>query len=56
MKIGDLVHYNNEMFGIITMIDPFKDGLHDEVFWSDEYEPTGMIISVWMTEDFEVIK
>jgi len=56
MKVGDLVHYNNHMFGVIVELDPFKDGLHTTIFWTDEHEPGGSIESVWLNEDFEVIK
>ena len=55
MQVGDLVHYNNRMFGVIVELDPFKDGLHTRIFWTDEQEPGGSIESVWLNEDFEVI-
>ena len=57
MKIGDLVCYsdrNGTMFGLITLLDPFEDGLHTEIFWTDVWEKSGMIISVWENDDFEV--
>lgn len=57
MKVGDLVRFNGprSLFGIITMLDPFKDRLHTEIFWADALEKNGMIISVWCNDDFEVI-
>lgn len=54
MKVGDLVRHNF-MFGVIIELDPFEDGLHTRIFWTDEEEPDGTIESVWCNEDFEVI-
>ena len=55
MKVGDLVHYNGRMFGVIVELDPFKDGLHTRISWADKDEPGGTIESVWANEDIEVI-
>ena len=60
MKTGQLVVFPRgsktpSMMGFITSLDPFNDGLHTEIHWFDEEEPGGMITSVWVNEDFEVI-
>ena len=54
MKIGDLVKYK-EIIGLILDPDPWDDGNHTEIYWVDEEEPRGTIVSVWENIDFEVI-
>jgi len=55
MKIGDLVTYNYEIYGIILQLNsiPHIDGAL--IYWSDADEPLGSIISHWPVKDFEVI-
>ena len=53
MKIGDLVIYK-DLVGIILDLDPFDDQLHSEIYWVDDNEPSGTIISIWPNYDFEV--
>ena len=58
MKVGDLVRctYSQDLLvGIIVELDPFEDGLHTRIFWTDEQERDGSMESVWLNEDFEVI-
>ena len=55
MKIGDLVTYNNLIYGVILEIN-FIPYIHGAlIYWSDLDEPLGSIISHWPIEDFEVI-
>ena len=58
MKVGDLVRCTcsqDLLVGIIVELDPFEDGLHTRIFWTDKDEPGGTIESVWANEDIEVI-
>ena len=54
MKVGHMV-LHNKMIGFVVSLDPFGDGLHTEILWFDEDEPGGVITSIWLNEDFELI-
>ena len=59
MKVGQLVKFalpqGKALTGVIIRLDPFKDGLHTEIFWADPHEENGWTVSVWVNEDFELI-
>ena len=59
MKVGQLVRFVSSgkevIRGVIIRLDPFKDGLHTEIFWADEQEENGWTVSTWVNEDFELI-